>query len=212
MTIKNFVFNPFQVNTYVLYDTTKECIIIDPACSNAEEFEILKNFISENGLKPVSFYNTHSHIDHLAGNAYIKDNYNINLCIHKAGLPFLEFASAQAASLGFTLEKVIQPDFFIEDGDTVNFGNASLKVIYTPGHADGSVCFYAAEDAFIIVGDVLFQGSIGRTDLPTGHFELLERSIKEKLYTLPDNVVVYTGHGPSTTIGNEKRHNPFVKA
>lgn len=211
MIVKTFIFNPFQVNTYLLYDDTKECIIIDPACQNEEEFNVLSAFITENNLKPVRFYNTHCHIDHLAGNSFVKNKYKISLCIHKAGEPFLKYAVEQASSLGFELNEVVQPDEFVEEGDMVRFGNTSLKVLYTPGHADGSICFYAEKEAFVIVGDVLFEGSIGRTDLPTGNFSTLEESIREKLYSLPNEVKVYPGHGYPTTIEAEKRQNPFVR-
>jgi len=210
INIKTFVFNPFQVNTFLLFDETKECIIIDAACNNQNEFDKLATYIKDNELRPVKYYNTHCHIDHIVGNAFIKNNYTIKLGIHKAGAPFLDHAQSYADSLGFHLEEVVEPDFFVEDNDEISFGNSKLKVLYTPGHADGSICFYAQNEAFVIVGDVLFQGSIGRTDLPSGSFEVLEKSIRTKLYTLPDDVEVYCGHGLSTSIGNEKRTNPFV--
>jgi len=209
MNIRIFTFNPYQVNTFLLYDETNECIIIDPAFNSEKEFEQFHTFISENKLKPVKFFNTHCHIDHLVGNYYIKEKYKIDYGIHKAGEPFLAHASSYADILGFDLREVVQPDFFVEDGEYVSFGNSKLKILYTPGHADGSICFYSADDKFVIVGDVLFEGSVGRTDLPSGDFDTLAHSIVTKLFSLPLETIVYPGHGNKTTINREVRTNPF---
>lgn len=211
ITLKIFVFNPFQVNMYLLYDDTKECIVIDPACSTQAEFDVVDAFIKENNLKPVAFYNTHCHIDHIAGNYYMDKHYKIPFGIHKAGLPLLNHAKGYGLAFGFDIEEIIQPSVFIEEGDEIKFGNSLLKVLYTPGHANGSVCFYAEKEKFVIVGDVLFNGGIGRTDLPSGDYDLLISNIKEKLLTLPDDIVVYPGHGEATSIGNEKRYNSYLK-
>ena len=210
ISLKILVFNSFQVNTYILYDDTKECIIIDPACSNQKEFDVIDAFIKENNLKPVAFYNTHCHIDHLVGNYFIDKYYKIPLGIHEEGLKFLKQSKIYGLAFGFHIEEVIKPSVFLKEGDEVKFGNSVLKVIYTPGHVNGSICFYSEKDKFVIVGDVLFQQGIGRTDLPTGDYNLLMSSIKNKLLILPDSTVVYPGHGDSTTIGSEKKYNPYL--
>lgn len=209
--IKRFVFNFFQVNTFVLYDETKECVIIDPGCINPAEQKELTDFINDNNLKPVKLLNTHSHIDHILGDVFVSQSYGLKPDIHKGGLPFMERIIESANAFDIVIEEVPEPGKFLNDGDVVKFGNSSLKVLYTPGHADGSICFYSKDQNFVIVGDVLFNQSIGRTDLPTGDFDLLASSIKEKLYTLPDETVVYPGHGPETNIGFEKRNNPFIQ-
>ncbi len=209
--IKILVFNPFQVNCYILYDETKECIIIDPACHTQDEYKILENFIAQNHLKPVAFYNTHCHIDHIAGNYLVNKNLKIPLGIHIAGEVFLKHAISHGLQYGFNIEEVVKSDVYLNDNDIIKFGNSELKILYTPGHADGSVCFYSEKDKFVIVGDVLFDSGIGRTDFPTGDYKLLIRSINTKLLTLDENTIVYPGHGPSTTIGEEKKYNPFLK-
>jgi len=211
ITIKIFVFNSFQVNTYILYDDSKECIIIDPACSNQSEFNTIEAFIKEKELKPVAFYNTHCHIDHVVGNYFIDKYYNIPLGIHKEGLSFLKLSKITGVAFGFHIEKVIKPSVFLKEGDEVKFGHSVLKVLYAPGHCNGSICFYSEKDKFVIVGDVLFKQGIGRTDLPTGDYDLLISNIKNKLLTLPDSTVVYPGHGGSTSIGSERKFNPFLK-
>ncbi|MBE9491531.1 MAG: MBL fold metallo-hydrolase [Bacteroidetes bacterium] len=208
--IERFIFNLFEVNTYVLYDETKESVIIDPGCYESAEQNRLKKFIEEKGLKPVRLLNTHTHIDHILGNQFIVNQYNIKLEIHEKGLIFLNKLPVTAVGFGMIVDEVPQPGNFIKNGDIIKFGNSRLKVLYTPGHADGSVCFYNEEQKFVIVGDVLFNQSIGRTDLPTGDFDLLNKSIEEELFTLPDDVIVYPGHGPETTIGFEKINNPYV--
>ena len=210
--IKIFEFNPIQVNTYILYDDTMECVIIDPGCYGVTEEDVLKNFIDSEKLKPVKVINTHAHTDHILGNHFVIENYNVGLEIHKGGDYFIKNAASWAEMLGFHIDIVDQPTKYLEDNDIITFGNSELEVAFTPGHADGSICLISRKDKFVISGDVLFSGSVGRTDLPTGNFELLEKSIKEKLYTLDDDYTVYPGHGPSTTIGTEKHSNPFVSA
>jgi hydroxyacylglutathione hydrolase len=209
--IKVFIFNPFQENTYVLHDNTGECVIIDPGCYAAAEENELSAYIKDNNLKPVALINTHTHIDHILGNNFVTLTYGLKPQIHRAAEVFLESAPEHGAMFGLQVSELALPEKYLEDGKIFRFGNSSLEVRYTPGHVDGSVCLVNHENSFVISGDVLFNGSIGRTDLPTGDFDLLEESIREKLYTLPDNFVVYPGHGPSTTIGEEKMGNPFVK-
>lgn len=209
-SVKYFTFGPFQENTFVVFDETGECVIIDPGCYSTIEQQELKNFITEKGLKPVHLLNTHCHVDHVAGNAFIHDTYKLLPICHKEDLKVLESQERVSAMYGLPCDPSPMPEKFIDEGDVISFGNTKLKVIFTPGHAPGHVVFYNAESKFVINGDVLFNGSIGRTDLPYGDFDTLEESIKTKMYTLPDDTVVYCGHGPETTIGQEKRTNPFV--
>jgi len=208
--IQHFVFNLFQVNTYVLYDETQECVIIDPGCYEQAEKNHLQGFIDQNNLKPVGLYLTHAHIDHMVGVQFIDSAYSLKPQFHKDGLLFYERFPVTAESFGMETSIPPKAGSFLNDGDTIRFGNSKLKVFYTPGHADGSVCFYNATQKFVIVGDVLFNQSIGRTDLPTGDFDILQKSIHQRLFTLPEDVTVLSGHGPNTTIGHEKVHNPFV--
>lgn len=210
LQIKVFSFNPFQVNTYILYDETSECAIIDASCYSEKEQQMLKAFITEKQLKPVLHLNTHCHIDHILGNNFVRENWNLKPLAHKDGLHFLENAVEYGDTFGFNVEQQVMPDEYLEDGQILKFGNQQLKVLYTPGHASGSVCLYHEEEKIVWVGDVLFQNSIGRTDLPTGNFNTLIESIKTKLFVLPDYVKVYPGHGAATTIGYEKENNPFL--
>ena len=203
-------FNPFQVNTYILSDETGECVIIDPACYEPHEEQQLAGFIEQEGLKPVAILYTHCHIDHILGNNFVIRRFGLKPLAHKDSLPFLINSRSHGKTFGFEVEDPILPEEYLDDGQEVAFGNQKLKALHTPGHAAGSLCFYHKEDGILIAGDVLFHQSIGRTDLPTGDFELLIRSIEEKLLSLPDEVKVYPGHGPSTTIGEERKHNPFL--
>jgi len=210
ITLKRFAFNPFQVNTYILSDETKECVIIDPGMDNERENITLDNYISTNNLKPVKLINTHTHIDHIIANDYVCEKYDVRLFAHSDSAIFLEGAINQAQSFGLQMSSVKSIDAFLVGDEFVEFGNSKLKILNTPGHANGSVCFFSKEDKFVITGDVLFRESIGRTDLPTGDYDLLQQSIWEKLFTLPDETTAYPGHGPETQIGFEKLHNPFV--
>jgi len=208
--LAKFAFNPFQTNTYVLSDETGECVIIDAACSNMSEQEILDNYIQNEGLKPVKLLYTHCHVDHILGNAFVERKYQLEPEVHEAGKMFWETAREFSSVFNVHLDEPLKPKIFIKDGDIISFGNSHLKTLYTPGHADGSVCFWSEEDKFVIVGDVLFRESIGRTDLPSGNYELLMQSIANKLLILDPETVVYSGHGPETTIGFEKVHNPYI--
>ena len=210
ITVKKFVFNSFQVNTYVLFDETKECVIIDAACYEDFEKEELVEYIAKEGLKPVRLLDTHCHIDHILGNNFVADKYNLGIEIHRDGLPFHKGVKSHGVAFGFDLEPLTEPSNFLKEGDKVKFGNSELEVLYTPGHADGSVCFLNRKQKFVIVGDVLFNQSIGRTDLPTGDYDLLIKSIREKLFTLSDDFTIYPGHGPETSIGFEKVNNPYL--
>ena len=210
ITVKRFVFNPFQENTYILHDETGECIIIDPGMDSQAEEEELSSYIAGNNLKPVLLVNTHAHVDHILGNSFVAEKYGVPLAAHHDSVQFLKRAKDQARMFGIPLDEVKTVDRFLDEGKPLRFGNSSLKVLHTPGHADGSLCFYSPEDKFVITGDVLFNQSIGRTDLPTGDYSVLQRSIWEKLFTLPDETVAWPGHGPETNIGFEKVNNPFV--
>lgn len=208
--IRPFVFNAFQVNTYLLYDHTGECVIVDAGMQDHSEENEITGFIEAGGLKPVLLLNTHTHIDHILGNAFLAGKYNLPLVAHRDSEKIMTNAPAYAMTFGIAMNRVKNIDRYIDDGDLIRFGDSVLETFYTPGHADGSVCFYAANEGFVITGDVLFNQSIGRTDLPTGDYDLLQKSIWEKLFTLADETVVYPGHGPETTIGFEKVNNPFV--
>lgn len=210
MNIQKFTFNPFQVNTYIIYDDTKNCIIIDPGCFGADEQNELLGFLTLNSLKPIEIINTHFHIDHVLGNEFVKNQFAIRARSHQDGEMIRENMGYCAAMLGVDVSGIQKPDDFIDENTTIVWGSSSLEVIYTPGHAAGSICLYSEQDSFVITGDVLFDASIGRTDLPTGDFDTLRNSILQKLFTLPDKTVVYPGHGPSTTIGKEKISNPFI--
>ncbi len=210
INIQKFVFNPFQVNTYVLSDDTNECIIIDPGCSDGVESLQLMDYFNNNELKPVRVLLTHTHIDHVIGCNAVEELLKIGPEAHKAGLVVLDHSVITAETYGLDLEKNPEVSKFLNEGEDITFGNSRLEVLYTPGHADGSVCFLSREDGFVIVGDVLFQMSIGRTDFPTGDFNLLKKSIFEKLFVLADDTLVYSGHGPETSIGFEKNNNPFL--
>jgi glyoxylase-like metal-dependent hydrolase (beta-lactamase superfamily II) len=208
--MKTFVFNSFMVNGYLLFDETGEAVSVDISCSTGREERELSGFIDTNGLTLVMNINTHCHIDHILGNDFIEAHYKIRPVYHRAGIPFFITAREIADSFGFRLDRIPEPAKYLEDGELLRWGKTELQVLYTPGHAEGSICLYNQHQGFVITGDVLFRDSIGRTDLPGGNFDQLMKSIREKLFTLPDDTVVYPGHGPDTTIGYEKRNNPFI--
>ncbi len=210
ITIKRFTFNAFQVNTYLLFDETKECIIVDAANYENYEDEELKNYIISEGLKPVMMLMTHCHIDHVLGSAFVEKTYGLGITMHKAGKVFLDNAISQASIYGFNLKEVAKPVSFVDEKDILKFGNSEIEILYTPGHADGSICLVNHKQEFVITGDVLFQESIGRTDLPTGDYDILKKNIITKLFMLGENYKVLPGHGPSTSIGHEAMNNPFI--
>ena len=208
-----FSFNPFNENTYVLYDSeSKECIIVDPGCSDRNEEQELVKFIDSKGLRPLRLLNTHCHIDHIFGNRFVSEKYKLPLEASSLELPNLRAADVYADQFGVQPPKSPEPGNFIEEGNTIKIGNSTLETFFTPGHSAGHLSFYNKEQKFIISGDVLFRESIGRTDLPGGDYKTLIKSIKEKLFVLDDEVEVYSGHGPKTTIGYERKHNPFMLA
>lgn len=206
--IETFTFNGFQENTVVLYDALKNCVIIDPGCYTREEQQALLGFISANDLKPVALLNTHAHIDHVLGNAFVQRTYNIPYYLHKSDLPTLNSVSNYAHLYGFEGYEVSpEPTHYLEDQQQLVFGGIELNVLFTPGHAPGHVVFYNQENQFVINGDVLFNGSFGRVDLPGGDITILKESIFNTLFKLPEDTIVYCGHGPTTTIGQEKKTN-----
>ena len=209
MEIKKFTFNPFQENTYVLYDESKEAIIVDPGCFNSSEEKQLTNFISENNLTPVKLVNTHAHIDHVLGNKFVADKYQIGLALYDSEYPMLKMAKTSADLYGVPYNESPEPSEFLKEGELLKFGNTALEIIFVPGHAPDHLVFLNTSQNLLIAGDTLFKGSIGRTDLPGGNHEQLIDNIKEKLFTMDREVVVYSGHGDETTIGEEKANNPF---
>ena len=209
--VKCFTFNPFQENTYIVFDESKECMIIDPGCYDENENKILENFIKVQGLLPVLLINTHCHLDHVFGNQFVSQRYNLLPLMHKLDIPMLEYAPLAAEKYGVHLPKLPEVGGFIEEGDFVSFGNSKFKIIFTPGHAPGHICLINEKEHIAISADVLFHLSIGRTDLPMGDHETLLKSIREKLFVLNNKTVVYPGHGQKTNIGFERLNNPFLK-
>ena len=209
--IQVFTYGPFQENMYLLIDQQKNCVIIDPGCYEQFEKEELLAFIQDNELNPVALLNTHGHLDHVMGNAFIQRHYNLDYYLHELDIPTMEMSPRAAQMYGIPgFEPSPAPNKLLKEGDKLIFGGIELEVFLTPGHAPGHVVFYNAENKFIINGDVLFRGSFGRYDLPGGDLPTLIRTIKEVMFQFPEDTVVYTGHGPSTTIGIEKRSNPIL--
>ena len=209
--IKVFTFNPVQENTYILYNEQNECIIIDPGCYFDAEKEELKSFISLHKLQPKILLNTHCHLDHVFGNKFIAEEYNLTLNTHLLEKEILQMAPASGLMFNLPFDNYQGEVIYLKEGDVVSLGNDKLEVIHAPGHSPGSICFYCEKQHFIIGGDVLFQRSIGRTDLPYGDQEELLRNIKGKLFKLPADVQVYPGHGDATTIGYEIKENPYLR-
>lgn len=211
ISIKQFTFNPVRENTYILFDETAECVIIDPGMYDAEEQNTVVSFIRENGLKPVLLLNTHCHYDHVFGNKFVYDQWGLKPQFHKGELYILQAIPGYVPQMGLHYELSPEPEVFLGESGKVNFGNSQLELIFAPGHSPAHLCFYAAADNFLIGGDVLFYYSIGRTDLPGGNHLQLINSIKNNLFILPDDCKVYPGHGQPTTIGFEKQHNPYLQ-
>lgn len=209
--VAQFTYNPFQENTYVVYDDTRSCVIFDPGCSNTAEQESIDSFIRTNDLLPVRLINTHCHIDHILGNRYIAERFGLELEIHQGEEAMLARGEQVAAMYGIPYPAPSPaPGRYIADLEWIAFGNTRMQALLTPGHSPASLCFYFPDDQLLIAGDVLFQGSIGRTDLPGGDYDTLLHSIHSRLLVLDDAVRVFPGHGPETTIGLERRSNPFL--
>lgn len=209
LKIQTFIFNPFSENTYVVFDETKEAVIIDPGCYEKSEKAELDQFIADKQLKIKYLLNTHCHIDHVLGNYHVKEKYKVPFYAHLQEKPVLLAVKSYAPNYGFPHYQEVLNDHFLVEGDLVTFGETNWKVLFVPGHSPGHIAFYDAKEQVVFSGDVLFEGSVGRTDLPGGDTTTLIDSIHQKLFTLPDETVVYSGHGNTTTIGIEKIHNPF---
>lgn len=212
LDIKCFVFNSISVNTFVIYNESKECVIVDPGNCNQRENDRLFNYIDGNQLKPIMILNTHGHIDHILGNHATAERYNIPLAAHPDGMEYYKKAYAYAAAFGmdYREEDTLYPSIDLYDNQIIKIGDDELEVIFTPGHAQGSCCFYCERLGFVMTGDTLFCRGIGRTDLPGGSYRQIVESIKNKLYELPSETVCYCGHGPETTIGDEKRFGSVI--
>ncbi len=210
--VVQLTFNPFQENTFIVYDETGECVIFDPGCYDDEERKALSAKVSGLQVRPVRLINTHCHLDHVFGNKYVADTYQLPLEIHEQELALLNAVPQICEMYGLPKpEPSPAPGNFLKEGETLEFGNTKLEMLFTPGHSPGSLSFYCREDKFIIAGDVLFYGSIGRTDLPGGEHGTLSNSIKTQLLPLGDDITVYSGHGPATRIGYERKNNPFLQ-
>lgn len=207
MIIQTFTFNGFQENTSVVY-SGKDAVIVDPGCYERFEQQALLDFIQSNELKVHAILNTHCHLDHVLGNAFCVDQFQVDLITHKEELFTLSLAERSAQMYGFpAFVNSPEPTVFVEDNQIIRFGELEFKIIFAPGHSIGHIAFYNEANAVLIGGDILFKGSFGRTDLPGGSMEVLKKSIHERMFTLPENTIVYPGHGPTTTIGEEKRSN-----
>lgn len=210
LRIKSFEFSPVQENTYILYNEFNDCMIIDPGCYSDAEKDEINAFIQEQKIKPVMLINTHCHLDHVFGNKMIAELYGLTLQIHEKEKALLDFAPASGLMYSLPFDNYKGELIYFNEGDIITMGDDQLKVLLTPGHSPGSLSFYCEKDKFVISGDALFKNSIGRTDLPGGDHELLIKSIKANLLTLPGDTAVYSGHGPVTTVGQERSNNPFL--
>ncbi|HIE16058.1 MAG TPA: MBL fold metallo-hydrolase [Bacteroidales bacterium] len=211
--IKQFIFNPFQENTYVLIDETKTCAIVDPGNYTPKETLKLKSFIAENQLKVKMILLTHGHFDHIFGLHALIETQNIPVYANILDKDIIATAPQYAQRYGFSFpQSSITINHQIEDGETLTIGQTKLLAVHLPGHSKGSMFFYIPDNKIAIVGDILFKGSIGRTDLPGGNLDELLDGIHKKLFTLPSETKVLSGHGPSTSIETEKRTNPFVSS
>ena len=210
LKIQSFVFSPIQENTYLLYDEFNNCAIIDPGCYFDAEKEQLTQFIKQSGLQAKMLLNTHCHLDHIFGNKYIAESYGLLPQIHIKEKAVLDFAPTSGLMYNLPFDNYTGEFIFLKEGDTITIGKDALTVIEAPGHSPGHICFYCKAQNFLIGGDVLFNRSIGRTDLPGGNHDQLIKNIKDKLLVLPEQTVVYSGHGAVTTIGEEKKENPYL--
>jgi glyoxylase-like metal-dependent hydrolase (beta-lactamase superfamily II) len=211
LSIKKFTFGPFQENTFLLFNETNQAVIIDPGCYSSSEQSQLLGFIQGNNLKLQRLLNTHCHVDHIAGNRFIYDQFGLKPWFHENDMPVFQNQKRVSDMYGLPCDESPQPEGFLSEKDMISIGEEELEIIFTPGHSPGHVVFYNRKNAFLINGDVLFQQSIGRTDLPLCNHQDLIQSIKNKLFLLPDETRVYCGHGSETTIGVEKIHNPFLQ-
>ncbi|MDR2823697.1 MAG: MBL fold metallo-hydrolase [Prevotellaceae bacterium] len=211
MTVKTFIFNPVQENTYVVFDETREAAIIDAGCISENERRQIDGFIAHNNLKIEHLLNTHSHFDHILGNKYIAQKYGVQPEAHKDDEFMVSSMGSILRSLGIQLNAESEPiGIYLTENDTVKFGNSEFKILHVPGHSPGSLCFYNEKDGILFSGDVLFRGTVGRTDFQYGDYNSLITNIQQKLMPLPNDVIVYPGHGTPTTIGIERETNPYL--
>jgi len=211
MRIAQFTFNPFSENTYVIADTNGEAVIIDPGMTDGDEDSILFEYISEEHLKPRLILNTHCHLDHILGNAAVAEKYGIELWCHQREIAVIERAASTSMMFGISYRPSVMPTRTIDEGEMISAGDIRLSTLFVPGHAPGHLAFVCEAERVVFSGDVLFQGSVGRVDLPDCNAADLVQSIQQKMYALPDDFVVYSGHGPATSIGSEKENNFFVR-
>lgn len=211
LSIQMFTFSPIGENTYIVYNEKKEAAVVDPGCYFPEEKDKLRRFIEEKGLFPQLLLNTHCHLDHVFGNLFVYETWKLELHLHKNEEIVLKNAPVAGQMWNLPFDNYNGPLHFIEEGQKIRLGEDEFELILAPGHSPGSLCFYVPQQGFMLGGDVLFRESVGRADLPGGDYDTLVSSIQNKLYTLPDDTVVYPGHGVSTTIGYEKENNPFVR-
>ena len=211
ITIQSFEFNYFQENTFLLYDDTREAVLIDCGCCRKEEEQKLSAFISDNQLTLKHLLCTHLHVDHTFGNSFIYKTYGLRPEAHKLDVEQLPPADEQARLFGIRQHvEQVPTEKFLVGNEIIRFGNSELQVLTVPGHSPGSVAFYSQKNGFVIVGDALFAGSIGRTDLWGGDYSQLIRSIQTEILTLPDDTAIYPGHGPASTVAFEKSNNPYI--
>ncbi len=209
--VKAFEFSPFSENTYVVFDETGEAVIIDPGCWDRAEEADLAAFIEEKKLRPVRLLNTHCHLDHVFGNRFCAEKWSLGLEIAAGELVILQNFAASCQRFGIPVRtSQPEPSRFLADGEEIRFGSTVLKCISAPGHSPDHLCFWCEKEGFVIGGDVLFLESIGRTDLPGGNHEQLLKSIRERIFTLPPETIVWPGHGPETTVRHEIEYNPFL--
>jgi glyoxylase-like metal-dependent hydrolase (beta-lactamase superfamily II) len=209
--LQQFTFNLFSENTYVVADAQGQAAIIDPGCMDAAEQAELRDFIAQKALTPVLLLNTHCHIDHVLGNHFVYETYGLRPWIHRADERDLQRLESYGPVFGIRAMASPEPAGYLEHGQEISVGSLRFELREAPGHSAGSICFVNHEEGYVISGDVLFAGSIGRTDLPGGHYETLLQSVRNQLFTLPEHFVVHPGHGPATTIGREQRTNPFFQ-
>ncbi len=206
---QRFVFNDFQVNCYILYDSSYECVIIDAAANSHKEIKMIYDYINDNHLIPKYIMNTHGHLDHVCGNYYLESHYRIPILMSFEDKYLIEGAIPLAEKFGFVIEQPPMPDKNIKDNDILKFGDTHFKVISLPGHTPGSVGFYFPEEGWLFSGDTIFMESIGRTDLPGGSYDSLISSVTRKIFTLAPETIIFPGHGPDTTVKDEIKYNPF---
>jgi glyoxylase-like metal-dependent hydrolase (beta-lactamase superfamily II) len=210
LNVKIFQFNPLQENTYLIFNEEQNCIIVDPGCYTDQERQQLLQFIASKALRPVLLVNTHCHLDHVFGNKFIHEQFGLELHIHEGEQKVLDMAPTSGLMWNLPFDNYQGKLHFIDESLPLQLGNDRLEILFTPGHSPASISLYSRKDDLLIAGDVLFRESVGRTDLPGGNPDILSHSIRTKLYTLPDETIVYPGHGIPTTIGHEKHHNPFI--